>query len=680
MLNQAEFLQLKSSYLSHMARTLYVFYLKPEVIKGHNQINLVELTSKLASLSPNFPIHPSSEQVSAALDELEKLKLVTYVAKGDIAPYGQQNPNQSNAWEMAKVNQALASWQGQAPYQGYRQGQAQSQGQGQNQGFYNQFCPQSMGNDFCNPQGAYSSVPYSSGNSQGSFPPNANRTQDAMYPKGPNGQASCACLQSGNGSQGVNQQQGQANPYSQQLQQTQYAQHPQCPAPSLSGSAYYPSRFREQGEPFQGEQPFHTGQASLDNGNYVYQGQFSGNESGNLSPQDSGNGIHSGASGDYGPSGTNAPVNFTKQFRVEYEDNTKQDPWRWQGAFIALPLFSQSSAESVGKPFRMFSDWQPGPTIAQAAHRAGVVDYSFDAKVLQEFVSYWQTRGDERTQFAWERAFIQRLIKLNQIADIKERELHKPNFKKSRHHEFQTLKSIFTGSKEYVHQPGLETLTTHLLGDSTRSDLKTQYASTNPTLSSSLISANGRVDSSLLPSLAQATGVELEDDDIMIIPGYTQPTVTSPFANGGYITPPSVTKGKELERRLSPKDLLEQLSAYSASEVEDILYKLSKNRKFAAVFDTGEEQVAAQVDPTKTIPLTPPSKINPELAYPLSNLSPHTTTDTNEGQVTPSLEQTQILVSSTLVPHESQAKRCSGKRKQDNTYVPMDIDKLKPYI
>lgn len=76
-LNQAEFNQLQSSLLSHMARSLYIFYLQPQA-RQQNQvsINLPYLASKLTSQSSFSPSSPSLKDVAHALNELEQHNLI----------------------------------------------------------------------------------------------------------------------------------------------------------------------------------------------------------------------------------------------------------------------------------------------------------------------------------------------------------------------------------------------------------------------------------------------------------------------------------------------------------------------------------------------------------------------------------------------------------------------------
>ena len=94
-LNQAEFTQLLEPQLSHMARTLYVFYLQPEARKQLVIIDLATLTSKLNSYSETMPCTAGLREVTAALNELERVGLI---AK-DIPP----SNNPSNDWNFVPL-------------------------------------------------------------------------------------------------------------------------------------------------------------------------------------------------------------------------------------------------------------------------------------------------------------------------------------------------------------------------------------------------------------------------------------------------------------------------------------------------------------------------------------------------------------------------------------------------
>lgn len=76
-LNQAEFTQLQSSLLSHMARSLYIFCLQPQA-RQQNQviINLPSLAIKLTSQSSFAPCKPTLKDIKCALNELEQHHLI----------------------------------------------------------------------------------------------------------------------------------------------------------------------------------------------------------------------------------------------------------------------------------------------------------------------------------------------------------------------------------------------------------------------------------------------------------------------------------------------------------------------------------------------------------------------------------------------------------------------------
>lgn len=79
MLNRAEFKQLQSPLLSHMARTLYVFYLQPTYAQGHIKVDPIALCSKLVSYSTLAPCTPSLQDIEEALEELEQVGIIERV-------------------------------------------------------------------------------------------------------------------------------------------------------------------------------------------------------------------------------------------------------------------------------------------------------------------------------------------------------------------------------------------------------------------------------------------------------------------------------------------------------------------------------------------------------------------------------------------------------------------------
>ena len=84
----------------------------------------------------------------------------------------------------------------------------------------------------------------------------------------------------------------------------------------------------------------------------------------------------------------------------------------WQGAPIIFPLFAQELLEVPHAPFRMYANWQPGPSFRNAALLAGLVDSSYQESELTSFITFWLERTALHNQYGWERVFIQRLMKL----------------------------------------------------------------------------------------------------------------------------------------------------------------------------------------------------------------------------------------------------------------------------
>lgn len=89
-LNAAEFEQLKSKALSHMARSLYILYLQPLYAKQDVFLDLVSLSSALSSQSKDMPCKPDLRDIEAALYELEEQGLIARV-----------HPN--SPWENAEI-------------------------------------------------------------------------------------------------------------------------------------------------------------------------------------------------------------------------------------------------------------------------------------------------------------------------------------------------------------------------------------------------------------------------------------------------------------------------------------------------------------------------------------------------------------------------------------------------
>ena len=90
----------------------------------------------------------------------------------------------------------------------------------------------------------------------------------------------------------------------------------------------------------------------------------------------------------------------------------------WQNASIILPLFARELAFVPQPPFTMVASWQPGPGFKDAALLAGLADFSYQEQELRSFINYWMGTTTMRTQSAWERAFIKRLLKMRSAAEM----------------------------------------------------------------------------------------------------------------------------------------------------------------------------------------------------------------------------------------------------------------------
>lgn len=90
----------------------------------------------------------------------------------------------------------------------------------------------------------------------------------------------------------------------------------------------------------------------------------------------------------------------------------------WQNASIILPLFARELAFVPQPPFTMVASWQPGPGFKDAALLAGLADFSYQEQELRSFINYWMGTTTMRTQSAWERAFIKRLLKMRSAVEM----------------------------------------------------------------------------------------------------------------------------------------------------------------------------------------------------------------------------------------------------------------------
>lgn len=109
MLNKAEFNQLQDRSLSHMARTLYVFYLQPAVQQGFDKIDLFTLAALLESSSVNEPSSPHPTAVAHILDELMQNGLVR-------KQEGQYRDQENNKFQISGLDrepdERVLYWQG----------------------------------------------------------------------------------------------------------------------------------------------------------------------------------------------------------------------------------------------------------------------------------------------------------------------------------------------------------------------------------------------------------------------------------------------------------------------------------------------------------------------------------------------------------------------------------------
>lgn len=87
----------------------------------------------------------------------------------------------------------------------------------------------------------------------------------------------------------------------------------------------------------------------------------------------------------------------------------------YQGSKIRLKLLDDESQSLPQLPFKMYKDWSPSTNFASTAISCGLKDYKYKQSELSNFVNYWAGRNEHRNQNAWERAFIQRLIKKQNI-------------------------------------------------------------------------------------------------------------------------------------------------------------------------------------------------------------------------------------------------------------------------
>ena len=82
-MNSVEIQKLSDYRISHLSKSLYVFYLTDLVQKGINIIDLASVASYLFSSSQSFPTNANLETAVLCLDELEKFSLIKKVKQTD---------------------------------------------------------------------------------------------------------------------------------------------------------------------------------------------------------------------------------------------------------------------------------------------------------------------------------------------------------------------------------------------------------------------------------------------------------------------------------------------------------------------------------------------------------------------------------------------------------------------
>lgn len=82
-MNSVEILKLSDYRISHLSKSLYVFYLTDLVQKGINVIDLASAASYLFSSSKDFPTNANIETAVLCLDELERFSLIKKTKETD---------------------------------------------------------------------------------------------------------------------------------------------------------------------------------------------------------------------------------------------------------------------------------------------------------------------------------------------------------------------------------------------------------------------------------------------------------------------------------------------------------------------------------------------------------------------------------------------------------------------
>lgn len=93
----------------------------------------------------------------------------------------------------------------------------------------------------------------------------------------------------------------------------------------------------------------------------------------------------------------------------------------FENCTLSFPFFDEPLKELPERPFKMRTDWKPGPSFAQSCLICGLEDYDYSSKELCAFRAYWNARPEERSQTAWERAFAQRLVRSRQARSAKQK-------------------------------------------------------------------------------------------------------------------------------------------------------------------------------------------------------------------------------------------------------------------
>ena len=84
-MNSVEFQKLQDKRLSHEARSLYLFYLRPNAERDLNTIDLPSLCLKMETISDTCPLVPNMDLIEGLLNELSSLG---FILKSDLdAPW-----------------------------------------------------------------------------------------------------------------------------------------------------------------------------------------------------------------------------------------------------------------------------------------------------------------------------------------------------------------------------------------------------------------------------------------------------------------------------------------------------------------------------------------------------------------------------------------------------------------